>query len=95
MIDKEETINLPKRRETDSTNIDPKSIEERRRRGRIRSKISRTRRKEYIEELERKVKTLETENFRLQSLIIGYRKENMSIEEGGSKSFINEIEIQK
>ena len=38
---------------------------------------SRNRRKEYISELESKVKFLEKENFRLQNLLLGYRSEIM------------------
>ena len=52
-------------------------IEEKRRKGRIRSKITRERRKAYILQLEEKVKHLESENFRLQNLLIKYRKENI------------------
>ena len=73
----------------------PHSIDEKRRRGRIRSKISRARRKEYVIELENKVKTLEAENFRLQSVIIGYRNENMDSATGSSEPFMKEIENQK
>jgi len=66
------------------------SIEEKRRKGRLRSKTSRDRRKNYISTLENRVKSLERENFRLQSIIMKYRKENWENIDEASKSFITE-----
>ena len=45
-------------------------------RGRLRSKKTRERRKEYVAKLEERIKKLEEENFRLQNLLMNYRKEN-------------------
>ena len=64
------------------------SIEEKRRKGRLRSKCSRDRRRKYVSNLEEKVKSLENENFRLQSIIMKYRMENWENVDECSKSFI-------
>jgi hypothetical protein len=45
------------------------SIQEKRQRGKIRSKKSRDRKKRYVEELETRVKELEKENIRLHNII--------------------------
>ena len=66
------------------------NIEERRRKGRLRSKESRDRRKVYISNLEERIKFLENENFRLQSIILKYRRENFENIDKGYKSFIEE-----
>ena len=70
-------------------------IEEKRRKSRIRSKAWRDRRNQYIKQLESKIKDLEAENFRLQSLLMNYRGENMDNEHGASNSFLKEIECFK
>ena len=54
-------------------------IEENRQRGRIRSKISRERRKAYVKELEDKIKELQKENFRLQNLLVRYQNDKEKI----------------
>ncbi|CAI2373691.1 unnamed protein product [Moneuplotes crassus] len=53
------------------------SIEERRRRGKIRSKKCRDKKKIYIQGLEEKIKELQKENFRLQNLVANYRNEKL------------------
>ena len=58
--------------------------------GRLRSKNSRDRRKNYISNLEKKIKSLENENFRLQSIILKYRKDNWDKIDESSKNFIEE-----
>jgi len=54
-------------------------------RSRIRSKKARDRKKNYLKELEIKVKMLETENFRLQNLLIMTQKEKLNITSNESK----------
>lgn len=49
------------------------TLEEKRMKGRIRSRNTRARKKNYIESLEKKVKQLEEENFKLQNVILSYR----------------------
>mmetsp|Transcript_21790 Transcript_21790/g.19313 ORF Transcript_21790/g.19313 Transcript_21790/m.19313 type:complete len:161 (+) Transcript_21790:91-573(+) len=69
--------------------------EEKRRKGRIRSKRSRDRKKEYFDELENKIKKLEKENFRLQNLLIQYRKENIENFDDDSQAIVKEFNFEK
>ena len=69
-----------------------KKVEEKRLKGRIRSKETRKRRKEYIVQLEEKVKKLESENFRLQNLLMNYRTENFERIDDGQKSIMDKIQ---
>jgi len=66
-------------------------IEEKRRKGRIRSQITRKRKKEYLQLLEEKIKKLENENFRLQNLLLNYRKENFEMIDDESKTLVQTI----
>ena len=83
---------IPKPSESHSSDKDPQSLEEKRRKSRIRSKNARVRKKEYIEHLEGKVKRLEKENFRLQSLILGYRRDTWENVEETSTTLMKEID---
>ena len=62
-----------------------------RRRGRIRSKISRDRKKSYIFELENRVKELEKENFRLQNLLVRYRNDRIENTDSSTQTLIKDI----
>ena len=66
-------------------------IEEKRKKGKIRSKITRKGKKEYLQLLEEKIKKLENENFRLQNLLLNYRKENFEMKDDESKTLVQKI----
>ncbi|CAI2371767.1 unnamed protein product [Moneuplotes crassus] len=51
-----------------------KAIKEKRERGRINSKVSRQRKKQYVRELEEQVEELKKENLRLASLLVKYKE---------------------
>ena len=67
-------------------------IEQKRKKGRIRSKETRERRKAYVQKLEEKAKKLESENFRLQNLLVNYRNENILKVDDESRSLIRTME---
>lgn len=68
--EKEGSSSLP----NDSSNLSGnKKLENKREKGKIRSKRARDRKKNYIEELELKVKELEMENLRLNRIIDQYK----------------------
>ncbi|CAI2371258.1 unnamed protein product [Moneuplotes crassus] len=68
------------------------SIEEKRRKGRIRAKNSRIRRKNYLVELQNKICALEKENFRLQNLLIAYRREKFENVSSVTQSFAKDMD---
>ncbi|CAI2373965.1 unnamed protein product [Moneuplotes crassus] len=71
------------------------SIEERRRRGKIRSKRSRDKKKLYLQGLEEKIKELQKENFRLQNLVANYRSEKLEYYGEEIKTFEKDSRKQK
>ncbi|CAI2373081.1 unnamed protein product [Moneuplotes crassus] len=72
-----------------------KKLEERRQKGRIRSKATRENKKKYLQHLEGKVAELEQEKFRLQNLLISYRADKLYDIGAGSKSPIENIQSNK
>ncbi|CAI2370884.1 unnamed protein product [Moneuplotes crassus] len=66
------------------------SIEEKRRRGKIRSKRSRDKKKLYYQDLENRIKELQKENFRLQNLVANYRSEKLEYYGKEVKSFVKD-----
>ncbi|CAI2373211.1 unnamed protein product [Moneuplotes crassus] len=72
-----------------------KKLEERRQKGRIRSKATRENKKKYLQQLEHKVAELEQEKFRLQNLLISYRADKLYDIGAGSKSPIENIQTTK
>ncbi|CAI2373076.1 unnamed protein product [Moneuplotes crassus] len=67
-------------------------MQEKREKGRIRSKLSREKRKAYVAKLESRIDDLETENSRLQNIIIKLHSEKYSKADPNSKSFVNDIQ---
>ncbi|CAI2371385.1 unnamed protein product [Moneuplotes crassus] len=66
------------------------SIEEKRKKGKIRSKRSRDKKKLYYQDLENRIKELQKENFRLQNLVANYRSEKLEYYGKEVKSFVKD-----
>ena len=75
----------------DAKEENPKGIEDKRMKSRIRSKKARIRKKIYIQELEDKVKYLEKENYRLQNLLVMYRREELNKTSDETKNIMENI----
>lgn len=72
-----------------------KTIQEKREKGRIRSKISRERRKAYVAKLENRIDHLEKENSRLQNIIVNLHSEKYNKTDPNTKTYLQDIQELK